>query len=161
MGAPAKSTRIRVVGGEIQFRYTEPGKTSFAQAVSRFGENLDWPGMLDEFLPYQLRSIDRNFQAEGRPQRWAPLQPNTIRERLRLGFGRGPILQRSGKLRRGFKGSTGQRVLRIWNRRHYFPHHQFGAPRANIPARRMIVLLPQDKAMFTRIVKKHVRLGDE
>ncbi len=38
----------------------------------------------------------------------------------------------------------------------YFAIHQAGAPDANIPARPMIVLLPQDQAEFTRLARLHL-----
>lgn len=159
MARVGKSTRIRVVGGQVEFRFTDPQSTDFIQAVEHYGQKAsDWRPIFEEFGPYMLRSIDRNFTAQGRPKRWTKLTPNTIRERLRLGFGRGPILQRTKKLRKGFRWNAGKRTFRIWNTRDYFPHHQFGAPRGNLPARQMVVLLTQDKAVFTRIARKHLRI---
>jgi len=154
-----KSTRIRFVGGEMTFSFADPQKVEFRQAIQHYGEAArDFSPALQEYLAYQLRSIDRNFRAEGRPQRWAALKPGTVLDRLHEGYGAGPILQRSGKLRRGFKGDVGKRTLRIRNSVRYFPYHQYGAPKANIPARPMIVLLSQDKAMFTRIMRRHLRM---
>jgi len=42
-----------------------------------------------------LRSIDKNFRAEGRPKRWAPLSPMTIAMRRKKGRG-AKILQDTG-----------------------------------------------------------------
>lgn len=154
-----KNTRIRAVGGFVEFSFRDPQETEFFQALEHYGDGLkDWSAVFAEFAPYQLRSIDRNFQGQGRPKRWARLAPSTIAERIRLGYGRGPILQRTKRLRRGFRAEYGKTVLRIINRTPYFGYHQYGAPRANIPARQMIVLLAQDKAQFTRIARKHMRL---
>jgi len=44
-------------------------------------------------------SIIQNFDVEGRPK-WKPLLPQTIQNRLYMGFSRGPILNRTGRLRR-------------------------------------------------------------
>lgn len=44
-----------------------------------------------------IPSIEANFAAQGRPG-WQPLSPNTIRDRIRKGYGAGPILQRTGRL---------------------------------------------------------------
>jgi phage gpG-like protein len=45
-----------------------------------------------------IPSIRKNFEAEGRPEPWAPLAEYTVMRRLDEGFGEGPILQRTGKL---------------------------------------------------------------
>lgn len=159
MARVGESTRIRVIGGQVEFRFKNPQKTDFAVAVEHYGKAAsDWGPVFDAFGPYMLRSINRNFEAEGRPRRWRKLRPSTIRERIRKGFGARPILKRKGKLKKGFKYQPGKTVFRLYNRVPYFPHHQFGAPRAHIPARRMIVLLTQDKAAFTRVARKHLRM---
>lgn len=44
-------------------------------------------------------SVVANFAAQGRP-RWKGLTPKTVQSRLSQGYPRGPILQRSGKLKR-------------------------------------------------------------
>lgn len=157
-----KNTRIRVVGGTVHFSFENPQNITFAERISHYGRRAkDMSPVFDEYGPYMLRSIDRNFQAEGRPDRWARLAPATIQERIRLGFGRGPILQRTKKLRRGFRTESGKRTFRIKNIVDYFAHHQYGAPKANIPMRRMVVLLVQDRAQFTRIARKHLGVTDD
>jgi phage gpG-like protein len=45
-----------------------------------------------------LVSILRNFDEEGRPMPWAPLAPATIKDRIKHGYGEGPILYRNGTL---------------------------------------------------------------
>lgn len=47
-----------------------------------------------------IPSIHKNFDAQGRPK-WKELKKSTIRRRLMDGYPRGPILYRSGRLRRG------------------------------------------------------------
>lgn len=54
-----------------------------------------------------IPSFMANFDAEGRPA-WPPLSAETIATRLNRGFGAGPILQRSGRL----KAVMGQ--VNIW-----------------------------------------------
>jgi len=101
-----------------------------------------------------LGSIDRNFTAEGRPNRWASLKPTTIQDRFRQGYGAGPILQRSGKLRKSFRSNAGKDYLRITNNVRYFKYHQTGTKK--MPQRIMIYLQDRDKAQFTRIVRQHL-----
>jgi phage gpG-like protein len=46
-----------------------------------------------------IPSVRENFAQEGRPK-WAPLKPQTITNRMYMGYPRGPILERSSKLKR-------------------------------------------------------------
>lgn len=152
-----KTTVIKVVGGEVEYRFADNRKTDLVRKVEHFGQAVrDWSPVFQAFGPYMLRSISRNFEAEGRPGRWAPLRPATIRERIREGYGAGPILVRTGRLKRGFRFEARPRTFRLFNRVPYYPHHQYGAPRANIPRRQMVVLLRQDQAEFTKIARKHL-----
>src|SRR5258706_1896313 len=46
-----------------------------------------------------IPSIEKNFSEEGRPK-WKPLAKTTIMNRMYLGFSRGPILERTSRLRK-------------------------------------------------------------
>jgi len=81
-----------------------------------------------------LSSIDKNFRAEGRPNRWAPLSPMTIAMRRKKGKG-AKILQDTGM----GKGSIVYEVVsdqkvQIGTRRDYMRIHQEGGS-IKIPAR--------------------------
>ena len=81
-----------------------------------------------------LGSIDKNFRAEGRPKRWAPLSPMTIAMRRKKGRG-AKILQDTGM----GKGSMTYEVVsdqkvQIGTRRDYMRIHQTGG-NIRIPAR--------------------------
>jgi len=155
-----QNTLIRVVGGRVHFSFSDAREIEFYRDVADYGEKTsDWRPVFDDFGPHVLKSIDKNFQAQGRPRRWARLKPNTIRERIRLGFGRGPILQRTRRLRKGFRYKSGARTFRVTNTQKYFPYHQYGSPKTNLPARKMIVLHATDKATFTKIARKHLTIG--
>lgn len=81
-----------------------------------------------------LRSIDKNFRAEGRPTRWAPLSPITIAMRRKKGRG-AKILQDTG-LGKGsitYEVVSNQKV-QIGTRRDYMRIHQEGGS-IKIPAR--------------------------
>lgn len=54
----------------------------------------------EEAARVALDQIDLNFQVEGRPVKWAALTAETMLVRAALGFPAGPILQRSGDLRK-------------------------------------------------------------
>jgi len=81
-----------------------------------------------------LRSIDKNFRAEGRPKRWAPLSPMTIAMRRKKGKG-AKILQDTGH----GKGSITYKVVsnvkvQIGTPLDYMAKHQTGGT-IKIPAR--------------------------
>jgi len=157
-----RNTRIKVIGGEVTFSVDDAATIEMARRMDHYSNGArDFGPVFEEFSQYHRRSIERNFDAEGRPQRWARLTEGTIRDRIRQGYGRGPILQRSGRLMRGFRFDWGPRSYRVTNvaQSHgyrYFQAHQYGYPPNNLPRRAMLVLLQQDKAQFTRIARRHL-----
>jgi len=60
-----------------------------------------------------------------------------------------PILERSGKMRRSFKGKAKRLDAAIYNAMDYFKFHQSKAPRRKLPRRIMMKL---DEARKTKIV---------
>lgn len=94
-------------------------------------------------------SIERNFEAGGRPREWKPLDPETIRQRVEQGYGTGPILVRTGRLKRSAS------AIRRWNVSRgvaettefppsvfYAPFHQFGT--RYMPARPFMMIQEED-----------------
>jgi phage gpG-like protein len=155
-----QSKRIRIVGGEVRFTVSDPGAEEMVKALEFYNTQVsDFSPVFEAFAAYHRRSIARNFAAEGRPRRWAPLQPETIKDRLRQGYASGPILQRSGRLMRNFQITWRKTSYSVRNPLPYFNAHQFGYPAGNIPARPMLVLLAQDKAQFTRLARIHLGEG--
>ncbi len=157
----ARDTRIKLAGASLHFNFEGEETERWLARLDNFktsAKNLQ--PVFDEFGQYMLRSIDRNFQSEGRPDAWKPLAPSTVRQRIRLGFGGShPILQRSGKLRGGFRTQTDKSFLRIVNNVPYFKYHQQDDGQGNkMPRRIMVILQQRDKAEFTRIVRKHLGL---
>lgn len=71
-------------------------------------------------------SVVRNFEEEGRPAKWAPLKPSTIKQR----GAKGPILRRKG-LAGGLAGSINVEAQRdravVGTDKPYAAVHQFGA----------------------------------
>lgn len=72
-----------------------------------------------------LKSIDTNFEAEGRPERWMPLSPFTMRAKLAAGYG-SKILIRTGDLRRSIVSRVGGNKLHVGTSIPYAAIHQFG-----------------------------------
>lgn len=157
-----QSTRVKLVGGEINLNFEGKGIEEWLDRLDRFETTAtDMRPVFNDFGAYQLKSIDRNFTAEGRPGKWTKLAESTVKDRQRKGYGgRHPILQRTKKLRKGFKKRATKRTLQIINRIPYFKYHQQDGRKGKvIPRRIMVILLDQDKAQLTRIFRKHA-LGD-
>lgn len=83
-------------------------RNNFVQGAFLFASDIDkldmkfktWKEPLqqsrDEVV---IPSVRENFDQEGRPK-WTPLKPQTLQNRMYMGYARGPILDRSGRLRR-------------------------------------------------------------
>lgn len=149
-----QNTRIKVIGGQVTFSFTDTQFVEWRRSLEHFGDAAkNWSPVFSRFARYYERSIERNFAAEGRPTPWPELAPSTIEDRLRQGYGPGPILTRSGNMRRGFVFDWGPKSFRVSNRKWYWIIHQLGGEK--IPQRAMVVLQPQDKAVFTRFARDH------
>lgn len=150
--------RVKLVGAEIEFNLEGKGVEEWLERLDHFRTSAeDLRSVFDPFGRYMLRSIDRTFISEGRPRRWRALKPATVRERIRQGYGAGPILQRTRSLRYGFRSLPGKKSLRIINTQFYFRFHQQDERAGRIiPRRIMVQLLDQDKAQFTRLFRQEM-----
>jgi phage gpG-like protein len=161
-----RQTRVKFIGGEFL--------VSMAADKSAIDYQKDLNGVIarsTDMTPamlkvgrYLLGVNLRNFRAEGRPK-WQPLTPATIQDRIRKGFGPGPILQRTQKLMKSLteEGAPFQifkarpRSLLLSSRVQYFEFHQKGT--RFIPKREMLGYQRQDKSQITRIINDFVK-GD-
>lgn len=77
------------------------GAFIFADDIDKLGMSFkSWREPLEQSRDLVvIPSIRANFQAQGRPA-WKPLKQSTIRNRLYMGYPRGPILQRTGRLKK-------------------------------------------------------------
>jgi len=161
-----KQTVIKYIGGEMLLSL-EANKSAIdyqkdLEGVIARSTNMT-PAMLKVGL-YLLGVNLRNFNAEGRPN-WTPLKPATIQDRIRQGFGTGPILQRTKILIRSLteKGAAYQifrarpRSLQLTSTLFHFPFHQKGT--THIPIRQMMGYQKQDQSQITRIINDYVK-GD-
>lgn len=106
---------------------------------------------------FLVEEFDKQFQSEGSRlgRKWTPLAASTIAQRARLGFGSGPILQRTGKLRRGFEQDLKRYSVRVHNPVDYFKYHQTGG--RHLPKRRMIAAPEKLKQEVVAIVIAELR----
>jgi phage virion morphogenesis protein len=90
-----------------------------------------------------LTSVIRNFDAGGRPQRWAPLKHRSGKPLIDTGRLRNSITARSDS----DSAEVGTNVI-------YAATHQFG--RGAIPARPFLVLQDEDEDEIGRIIGRHI-----
>lgn len=90
----------------------------------------DFKPALEEISGVQLKEIEKQFSTEGSNilgEKWQALQADTIKARIRAGFGASPILTASGKMRKSNRKSRLTNTeLDISNDVHYFKYHQLG-----------------------------------
>lgn len=98
-----------------------------------------------------LASVDKNFESEGRPQKWAPLSAMTLAMRRNKNKGSIKILQDTGNLRRSinYQILDGGNGLAIGTSVPYAKIHQYGGD-VKIPARTIVPV----KAKVLRFVTK-------
>lgn len=113
------------------------------------------------------KAFGDNFNRQGARGPWPALAPSTIAQRIRLGYGAGPILQRTGALKRHVTTApaqvtrTGRGIeLRIRpgnvvaGRPKYVP---LAMGTGRMPARPMVVLTPQAVAQVTGTISRALR----
>jgi phage gpG-like protein len=155
----AKTTTIRLAGCTIHVNV--PNTDAWTRYLAELiGRAKDLQPVLETFGAYMVTgSLQRNFEAEGRPAPWAPLSPLYAARKARRYPGR-PILVASGQMRAGFQWRATKQTLKIWNTRPYWKAHQYGYPPHNLPARVMLFLQNADKAVFTRWARRYITTGE-
>jgi len=81
--------------------------------------------LMREISEDMLDAVKENFEREGRPK-WKPLARSTIKERKRLGYWPGKILQRTGMLLRSISKKYDSTSVVIGTNKIYAAIHQFG-----------------------------------
>lgn len=113
---------------------------------------------------YMVGSIQRNFQAEGRPKKWTALADSTI-ERRRRGKGKGgvKILTDTAAMKNsmamklqtdGVEVGTGAIQAK---RQHYGYPGGTGRGRSKTPARPFVMIQDEDRDVIAKIFSRHVR----
>jgi len=104
-----------------------------------------------------LSDIDQAFQSEGAIfGGWAPLSPRYEAWKSRHFPGRG-ILERTGKMRGGFRKEVGTRELVISNPLEYFRFHQSRMPRTKMPRRVMLFIRNVTKENIVKFFQEYIQ----
>lgn len=103
--------------------------------MSRYFDKMD-----SKVMDWKERQFGSEGMYMGRP--WKPLAASTIQNRLALGFGAGPILQRTGKLKSSIKMVfKSSREARWKGTVDYYKYHQMGT--SKMPARQILGWSPE------------------
>ena len=162
-----KETVAKFLGGQVIFNLTgDRTKEEYVKDLDGIiARSTDLTPAMAKVLKYLMGATLRTFEAEGRPRRWQPLSAFTIADRRQQGFSDGPILDRTGELKRsltqsGARGSiqvARPRSLRYGSSLSRFEIHQKGLE--NVPARVMLIIQQQDKSQISRTLNAFVREG--
>src|SRR5205085_562324 len=109
------------------------------------------------------RSIEQNFRAQGRPQKWQGLATSTLARRRR-GRGRGgpQILIDSARLKNSISYRLVTEGVEVGTNVKYAPRQHFGYPggagrgHAHTPARPFMMVQPDDVEIIAGIFKRHL-----
>lgn len=137
-------------------------KADFKKAIARLDKISkgyeNWKMPLEQAEGYQLKQVKKNFATQGSniAGKWAGLKASTVRDRLRKGFGAGPILKRTGRL----KGSIARKKLNknsleIGSDVKYFKYHQIGT--GKMPRRQILGHSSQMKQKVLSLFSRYVR----
>jgi phage gpG-like protein len=98
---------------------------------------------LEQSIKWIYNDVEQNFKSEGKLYGgWARLAPRTLQDKARLGYGGKQILERTGKLKKGFNWHMPKHtVATIDNKVEYFPIHQLG--KRPVPQRKMLDVRPE------------------
>lgn len=152
---------VRFVGGRLDVSMPGTGVRAWVSRINQFedrAENLTRP--FGEFAEYMSRSIERNFEAEGRPK-WAGLSPAYGAWKRKHFPGR-KLLVLTGRLKRQATSRAAwvatPKTLRfrpdapVPGGYDLFSLHQEGT--SKMPARVVLRLQDRDKGEFTKIMRR-------
>lgn len=131
----------------------------------------DIPDVLKDTVPLIRELHARVFETEGTAGRgaWAGLSARTIAQRVRLGYGRGPILQRTGALKDHVLSTPAKITrkgdgyeLRIQPKKNVagIPKYHalaMGLAENNLPGRPMVTIGPQGATRFASQLQRLLR----
>lgn len=102
----------------------------------------DFSDPLNQSGEQLLKTVDTNFAVVGRLMGgWQP------RKKLY----RHPLLDKTSRMRQGFRKKVNETILEIWNPVPYFKYHQSNKSRRKIPRRVMLKIIAADKQRITKI----------
>lgn len=121
-------------------------------------KDADLKAPLRDSAIYMKNSIQQNFDAQGRPEKWQPLSPKYAAWKQKKGYSP-DILILTGALRRSINISATAREARVFTGMKYGPIHQVGG--SQIPARPFMVVQDEDISNIEDIFQRYYeKLGE-
>lgn len=158
----------------IQIKVTVTGAQELVASLGSIKKKMaDLTPAMAKARVLMLSSVNRNFDAGGRPAPWKPLAASTIRQKARLGgsskilIGAGHYSKAGGfqtgggSLKRSITGKIYPRKLTIGTSIPYARIHQFGGAAgrghsAIIPKRPYLLFQREDVKNIKKLIEQHV-----
>lgn len=102
-----------------------------------------------------MKTFDLNFARRGSVYGgWAPRKPR-FRGGVRIDTW--PLMEKTGKMRRGFESARTKSTISFYNTTSYFVYHQSKAvPRTRLPRRVMMSIRQQDAEMIVKAFQSYL-----
>lgn len=143
----------------IQLSWTIEGTTELSRKLVGIQTRLtDFSKPLKKISDSLVKSFSGEvFDTEGGSigVKWAPLTLGTIMEKDSQGY-TGGTLERTGAMRRGFRGVVTSDQAVIGNDMDYFKYHQSNKPRHRLPRRVMMKLNENMKQMIVKAFQAYI-----
>jgi phage virion morphogenesis protein len=161
---------VKVLTGQVLARL---------QGLEERGENLS--GLMRSFGEYMKGSIQKNFDAQGRPVKWAPISFGTkvawhtkrrsywtkkdkMSKKGKAAWSGRLVLTDTGRLRRSIYATAGGDSLTLGTNVIYAALHQFGGQAGRgkkifIPARPYLLFQPEDLERFHKMLVNYLLAG--
>lgn len=156
--------RINILGGELGVSYDGDGSRLALRKAQQIAHDAgNFTAAHNEAGRLFMTNIRRQYIAEGRPDKWAPLRPSTIAEKQRLGYGGRGILVRTGELKNSWRFTATNARMRVYNTKRVGRYnlaaiHENGVPRNNLPARKQTQITPEFRRRIFRVYRRHLGL---
>ena len=103
-------------------------------------------------------AVEENFEKEGRPERWPPLAPSTMKQREKQGHWPGKMLQRTGSLASSVSSESDAHIASVGTNKVYAAIQQFGGmagrgKRVRIPPRPFLALDNDDLKEIIEVIE--------
>lgn len=117
----------------------------------------DMTPAMNDVGQFLAETIEKNFASESAAgDAWAPLTQSTIRDRARKGFGSGPILERTGSLKRAATSAREITALTATvgfaDGHKYAKFHMSHEPRTKLPLRDAVIMNDKHADQIENIV---------
>ena len=158
----ADKIKVKFMFGQMTINLDGIDKASQdLEAIRARAKNLR-PVFSKLIAPYLMRITRQNFSQEGRPTKWQALADATIADRMRQGYGAGPILVRTGQLMNSLAnpGAPYQILemsasrLRYGTRDPKAIYHQKGT--RFMPQRLVLAVTQQDERVMGQMIKSYI-----